>query len=62
MYVPPILGQLLDLHVQLGFEHWVLDGPPNPKRLGFGIYFRMHQFKKYHLLRYCAGRPDFEII
>ena len=21
-----------------------------------------HQFLKYHLLRYCAGRPDFEII
>jgi hypothetical protein len=25
-------------HAQLGFEHWVLDGPLDPKRLGFVIY------------------------
>ena len=41
-------------HAQLGFEHWVLDGPPLPKWLGFVIYLilRMHQLQKYHLSKY----------
>ena len=35
-------------HAQLGFEHWVLDGPLDPKCLGFVIYLGLciYQFKK----------------